>query len=268
MKWLHGSLETISFVLSVSGIYCAWSYHDISGSPHLYSVHTYVGVLGCVQRVVTTCIGFVYVLPFSWDLRVTLIPFHRYAGSLLLYLEICAVVTGCVQMADKYFDVNGFPNYYKEYYWSLGIKTRILNSVALSCLVYMYIVTRFVLGNFNFRRRRKPNHSLTDPDLEHISRVQEKRKSRAIAHEAAEELRGDEVQLSSRKSFNLGHKKHWMHYVPVDKSIPLLINEAEKKKANYTDTDCNFLLLNSTYIFSTFVLGTMDNEIKIFSFQF
>lgn len=250
MKWIHGTCQVISSSCRVFAVTFAFYYHDdvVGTVDHMYSMHSYCGMLALFLQFISLVTGIVYVLPCcTWETRVTLTPLHKNAGNLIMLADNATILTGLIQMGAKFFKWKDFAAYYKFPIYSFSMKSIILNMIGISTFFAAAVVS-YLQAHYSFRRRKKPDGE-KDLDAEAIHRVTESRQHKALAREAKETAKNakndmEEAQIGSRKSFNLAAKQKFWHAQAKGKSIPALINDAEKQKSNFTDTECKYYLLN------------------------
>lgn len=270
MKWIHALTE-----IAAAGSRFASSHYSLrylntarltDTHGDVYSMHSYVGILSMTISLFSLLTGLTNIVPCcSWETRVTLTPMHRSAGNLLVISDTAVMLTGCIQMADKYFATIQFPELYPDEYSHLPPKAIVLNMIGITTLLAAGTVM-YLHSHYDFRRKQKSDKDIDkqkDLDLEAIMRVTERRHFKDLAREAREHGRtkgSEEIQIGSRKSFNLAAKqKYWKSAVATkattndEKSIPALINQAEKEKANFTDMDCKLTnFCNDLYLSSIF----------------
>lgn len=51
LKIAHASIHFLSLPVIIVGLIAAFSYHIAAGSPHLYSIHSWIGILAVVMFV-------------------------------------------------------------------------------------------------------------------------------------------------------------------------------------------------------------------------
>ncbi len=274
MKWIHGAFQVVSSACRVFAVTFAVYYHDdvVGTVAHMYSMHSYCAILSLFLQFITLTTGIVYVLPCcTWETRVTLTPLHKNAGNIILLADSATILTGLIQIGIKFFRWKDFEEYYKFPIHSFSMKSVILNMIGLSAFFSAAVVS-YLQAHYSFRRRKKPDGE-KDLDAEAIHRVTERRQNKALAREARETAKHakndmEEAQIGSRKSFNLAAKQKFWHAQAKGKSIPALINDAEKQKSNFTDTECKYILLYKQLAKFSFKFGLINMRVIIFIQQF
>ncbi|ODM94121.1 hypothetical protein Ocin01_12559 [Orchesella cincta] len=239
MKWLHGSLALIATISFSTGLYYCIIYHRVSGSPDLNSLHNILGLFCCFLQILQMATGFVYILPCcSWDIRVSLTSFHKTLGSTLLMAHGAAILTGCVNMTNKFYDTKNFPQYYPYPLWVPQKKSSVMSLIGIMTIFFI-TNTLYIQGNFHFRRRIKPGPETAqpcDPDDDAICKVNIRRKSMALSQESKRPGTGEDVQIGSRQSFNA---KRLMlpdyGYNNQERTIPMMLNGLQQHRSNFND---------------------------------
>ncbi|CAL8102701.1 unnamed protein product [Orchesella dallaii] len=245
-KWLHGGMSIVASICFSFGIYYCVVYHRLAGTPDLNSLHNCLGLFCCAIQVLQLITGFVYMLPCcSWDTRVSLTPLHKMTGGILLMGHGASILTGCVNMTNKYFDTKNFPQYYPYPLWIVQPKSAVMNFIGIFTIFFV-TNTLYIQGNFHFRRRVKPGPEtgiVHDPDADAMSIATTRRQSVLLAKEAMKPG-GDDAQIGSRQSFNLRRslimQPHSYSFNNQDRTIPMMLNGLQQHKSNFTDADCEF----------------------------
>ncbi|KAK6931696.1 Cytochrome b561/ferric reductase transmembrane [Dillenia turbinata] len=98
-KFVHLALQFIAMVLGIVGIYAVFKYHNKNNLVNLYSLHSWIG-LG------TFCLfGLQWIYGFwafwypkaSSITRARVLPWHVSLGRALLYMAVCAALTGLME---------------------------------------------------------------------------------------------------------------------------------------------------------------------------
>ncbi|KAJ6771786.1 CYTOCHROME B561-RELATED [Salix koriyanagi] len=100
-KSVHMLLHLIAIVVGVIGICAAFKYHDMIHAEDVYSLHSWIGLatfcLFCLQWVLGF---FAFMFPRAApDTRARMLPWHVFGGRALLYMAICAALTGLMEKA-------------------------------------------------------------------------------------------------------------------------------------------------------------------------
>ncbi|XP_012368271.2 cytochrome b ascorbate-dependent protein 3 isoform X2 [Octodon degus] len=95
-KALHAALHLVAFVVTVVGLVAVFRYHSHAGVPHLYSLHSWLGLSTVVLFACQWLLGFaIFLLPWAslW-LRSLLKPLHVFFGATILALSMASVISG------------------------------------------------------------------------------------------------------------------------------------------------------------------------------
>lgn len=95
-KALHAALHLGAFVLTVVGLVAVFRYHSRARTPHLYSLHSWLGLAATILFACQWFLGFaVFLLPWAslW-LRSLLKPLHIFFGAAILSLSMASVISG------------------------------------------------------------------------------------------------------------------------------------------------------------------------------
>ncbi|NXG72641.1 CYAC3 protein, partial [Baryphthengus martii] len=95
-KVLHGSLALLAFVLTVLGLAAVFRFHNRQGTPNMYSLHSWLGLVTVLLFSCQWAAGFgAFLLPWapSW-LRAFYKPIHVFFGSTILLLSVASCVSG------------------------------------------------------------------------------------------------------------------------------------------------------------------------------
>ncbi|KFP05966.1 Cytochrome b ascorbate-dependent protein 3, partial [Calypte anna] len=95
-KVLHGSLALVALGLTVLGLLAVFSFHNTQGTPNLYSLHSWLGLLTVLLFSCQWVFGFSsFLLPWAptW-LRGFYKPIHVFFGSLILLLAVASCLSG------------------------------------------------------------------------------------------------------------------------------------------------------------------------------
>ncbi|EPY89640.1 cytochrome b ascorbate-dependent protein 3 [Camelus ferus] len=92
----HAAMHLMAFILTVLGLFAVFNFHNHSKIPHLYSLHSWLGITAVFLFACQWLLGFVvFLLPWaSLQLRSLLKPFHVFFGASILSLAIASVVSG------------------------------------------------------------------------------------------------------------------------------------------------------------------------------
>uniref|UniRef100_A0A671X6K5 Lysosomal membrane ascorbate-dependent ferrireductase CYB561A3 n=1 Tax=Sparus aurata TaxID=8175 RepID=A0A671X6K5_SPAAU len=151
-KLVHAGLMFLALVLSVLGLCAVFDFHRFIHVPHLYSIHSWVGISAVVLFAVQWALGLAgFLLPCSplW-IRSSLKPVHSWIGKAILILS----VTACIS-ALKYpthYSTMTFFIFFKD---SLPAEAKFVNSLGL-LIVAFGLVTFGILSNEKWQRFELP----------------------------------------------------------------------------------------------------------------
>ncbi|CAK7326851.1 unnamed protein product [Dovyalis caffra] len=100
-KSMHMFLHLIAICLGIVGISAVFKYHDMVQAEDVYSLHSWIGLstfcLFCLQWVFGLL---TFMFPKAREeTRARMLPWHICGGRALLYLAICAALTGLMEKA-------------------------------------------------------------------------------------------------------------------------------------------------------------------------
>ncbi|GLT96845.1 hypothetical protein SLE2022_144400 [Rubroshorea leprosula] len=98
-KIAHMVLHLSAFILGVIGISAVFKFHDMAGIEDMYSLHSWIGLSTFCLFGMQWLFGlFSFFSPAATqETRMRVAPLHRAAGRALLYLSICAALTGIIE---------------------------------------------------------------------------------------------------------------------------------------------------------------------------
>ncbi|KAL2347821.1 hypothetical protein Fmac_001821 [Flemingia macrophylla] len=98
-KFVHMALHLIAIILGAIGLSAVFKYHNMIHIPHLYTLHSWIGIATFCLVVLQWVIGFgVFMLQgASAATRATVLPWHKVGGKALLFMAVCAAETGLVE---------------------------------------------------------------------------------------------------------------------------------------------------------------------------
>ncbi|XP_054684173.1 lysosomal membrane ascorbate-dependent ferrireductase CYB561A3 isoform X1 [Grus americana] len=95
-KVLHGTLALAAFVLAVLGLVAVFRFHNDHGTPNMYSLHSWLGLVTVLLFSCQWLAGFsAFLLPWApaW-LRTLYKPVHIFFGSTILMLSMASCMSG------------------------------------------------------------------------------------------------------------------------------------------------------------------------------
>ncbi|KAL6566297.1 hypothetical protein OROGR_001912 [Orobanche gracilis] len=98
-KSVHMLVHLVAIILGIVGLHAAFKYHEKKGLTNLYSLHSWIGIgtfaLFCLQWLFGLS---VFMFPgASEGSRGKAAPWHISGGRALLYMAICAALTGLME---------------------------------------------------------------------------------------------------------------------------------------------------------------------------
>ncbi|XP_048102421.1 transmembrane ascorbate-dependent reductase CYB561 isoform X1 [Alosa alosa] len=99
VKILHGVLHFLVLFISIIGIVAVFQYHDANNIPHMYSLHSWCGMLTFVLFIAQWLLGFCFFL-FPWTttwLRSLYLPLHVFFGLSLFGLAVATCLLGIME---------------------------------------------------------------------------------------------------------------------------------------------------------------------------
>ncbi|NXL85677.1 CYAC3 protein, partial [Alectura lathami] len=95
-KVLHAALALTVFGLTVAGLVAVFGFHNQSGTPNMYSLHSWLGLATVLLFSCQWAAGFgAFLLPYAPPgLRALYKPVHVFFGSTILLLSVASCVSG------------------------------------------------------------------------------------------------------------------------------------------------------------------------------
>nr|XP_021494900.1 cytochrome b reductase 1 [Meriones unguiculatus] len=140
MKSIHAGLNAVAAILAIIAVVAVFENHSVQQIPHLYSLHSWVGLTVVILYVLQLVAGFfIFLLPWApISLRALIMPVHVYSGLLLFGTVIATVLMG---MTEKlFFDLKN-PSYHTFPPEGVFVNTLGLLVVVFGALIF-WIVTR------------------------------------------------------------------------------------------------------------------------------
>lgn len=100
LKWAHIISMSICLVTSLLGVVAIFRAHALAEIPHWYSLHSWIGTLTMSLFSLQLIAGYtVFGKPgMSKFVKASVMPWHRFAGIVLLVLAASAILTGIAEM--------------------------------------------------------------------------------------------------------------------------------------------------------------------------
>ncbi|TQD89591.1 hypothetical protein C1H46_024837 [Malus baccata] len=98
-KYMHALLHLIALCTGIFGICAAFRYHDMRQIDDMYTLHSWIGLGTFILYGLQWLVGAAaFLIPGGTpESRLRLIPWHMSMGRTILYLSICAALTGLMQ---------------------------------------------------------------------------------------------------------------------------------------------------------------------------
>uniref|UniRef100_A0A6M2ELC0 Cytochrome b561 domain-containing protein n=1 Tax=Populus davidiana TaxID=266767 RepID=A0A6M2ELC0_9ROSI len=98
-KSIHMILHLIALCLGIVGICAVFKYHDMIHAEDVYSLHSWIGLLTFCLFCLQWVLGFsAFMFPRAAPAtRASMLPWHVSGGRALLYMAICAALTGLME---------------------------------------------------------------------------------------------------------------------------------------------------------------------------
>ncbi|KAM0961053.1 hypothetical protein ACFX13_020799 [Malus domestica] len=98
-KYMHALLHLIALCTGIFGICAAFRYHDMRQIDDMYTLHSWIGLGTFILYGLQWLVGAAaFLFPGGTaESRLRLIPWHMSMGRTILYLSICAALTGLMQ---------------------------------------------------------------------------------------------------------------------------------------------------------------------------
>lgn len=101
LKIMHAAIHCLALLFAAIGLYAVFENHAVKNIPHLYSLHSWVGITTIALMVLQYVIGFVtYLAPgMSMTIRSTIMPLHKFFGLMILCLATGTCLLGLSEKA-------------------------------------------------------------------------------------------------------------------------------------------------------------------------
>jgi cytochrome b-561 len=170
LNCLHTTLTVLSLIFFVIGIYAVFTSLNALGCVHLYSVHSWVGLMAILLSILQWTSGLtVFLFPrFVYEVQILFVPFHHFFGR-LVFTVICG--TAIIGISDKLritgADLEGLGPIHQtnqstdiltvikretNEYWQLPKEALLANIIAIAFLFYA-IYVNYLSSNESYKRR-------------------------------------------------------------------------------------------------------------------
>ncbi|CAH8620623.1 unnamed protein product [Dicrocoelium dendriticum] len=142
IKVLHAVLHILAFLFSVIGIRAVFEMHDIFNIPHLYSLHSWLGICTVALFDIQWIGGLIsFLLPqIPQRVRAKVLPIHVASGSFLFLLVVAVCVSGITEK-----------NFFEKQY-SLFLPREMIGNALGVCIVLFGYLVYFLITHPNYRR--------------------------------------------------------------------------------------------------------------------
>ncbi|XP_023893243.1 probable transmembrane ascorbate ferrireductase 3 [Quercus suber] len=140
-KSVHMLVHLLAIVLAIVGISAAFKYHDMIYKEDVYSLHSWIGITTICMFCLQWVFGFfTFMFPrASVPTRNKFLPWHLCGGRALLYMAICAALTG---LLEKSTFLQLSPHQHES---------RLLNFTGLAILFFgIFVDLSVALGYYTF----------------------------------------------------------------------------------------------------------------------
>ncbi|EXC05044.1 putative transmembrane ascorbate ferrireductase 3 [Morus notabilis] len=100
-KFIHMLLHVIALIMGIVGICAVFKYHNMKNIEDMYSLHSWIGLGTFCLYVLQWLLGFVVFMlnGASADAKFSMLGWHMAGGRALLFMSICAALTGLMEKA-------------------------------------------------------------------------------------------------------------------------------------------------------------------------
>lgn len=98
-KYFHAFFHLVALCSGIFGICAVFRYHDREAIEDMYSLHSWIGLTTIILYGLQWLFGLAtFLFPSaSPESRVRMVPWHMSGGRALLYMSICAALTGLME---------------------------------------------------------------------------------------------------------------------------------------------------------------------------
>jgi uncharacterized membrane protein YidH (DUF202 family) len=153
-KATHGFLQTTALVFVAVGTWATFQYHANIGLPHLFSLHSWIGLI-TVGLLTLQWLGGLFAFVFeapSIGFRTAIIPYHKMAGALLFIMGGLSSVLGLMNY-QSFYHVKVLNSYYSP-------PSILMNFIAISIILSVAMVLYSVfMGRVDTEEEYEPAQS-------------------------------------------------------------------------------------------------------------
>ncbi|XP_050233926.1 probable transmembrane ascorbate ferrireductase 3 [Mercurialis annua] len=97
-KIVHMILHLLALVFGIVGISAVFKFHDMINAEDVYSLHSWIGILTISLFCLQWLFGiFSFMVPQPSITRQRMLPWHICGGRILLFMAVCAALTGLME---------------------------------------------------------------------------------------------------------------------------------------------------------------------------
>lgn len=99
LKLIHAGIHIVTFVFAVVGLQAVFDFHNYTGKPNLYSLHSWIGFSTVVLFSAQLFGGFIAFLypTLSIEIRAMILPAHTALGIGIFTLATISAITGLIE---------------------------------------------------------------------------------------------------------------------------------------------------------------------------
>ncbi|XP_050297525.1 transmembrane ascorbate-dependent reductase CYB561-like [Anthonomus grandis grandis] len=100
LKYAHALIHLIAFLCSIVGLVAVFDSHNRKGTPNMFSLHSWIGLITVITFALQFVSGFVaFLFPgLSGFIRKLLMPYHVFFGTIAFIFAIITTVAGITEM--------------------------------------------------------------------------------------------------------------------------------------------------------------------------
>eukprot|EP00090_Calanus_glacialis_P003273 TRINITY_DN12423_c0_g1_i4.p1 TRINITY_DN12423_c0_g1~~TRINITY_DN12423_c0_g1_i4.p1 ORF type:complete len:189 (+),score=46.98 TRINITY_DN12423_c0_g1_i4:1-567(+) len=158
-KLLYILFHLLGIPCVVLGFLAVWMWKDHAGRPHLYSIHSWLGLVTMGLAVLQLAVGVISFLILlccqsaSSRLRAAMDPIHSSIGTTTFMLAIATAIAGITQTAVSKLRSQG-PDLTEDKYSQLSEEAIILNTIGV-ILIALAVVVPVIVSCQGWGRRGK-----------------------------------------------------------------------------------------------------------------
>lgn len=115
-KFFHMMLHLTAICVGIVGICAVFKFHDMINVEDVYSLHSWIGIgTFCLFGLQWLFGLFTFIVPQPSETKQSMLPWHICGGRALLYMAVCAALTGLMEksasMQQKHTRENHLMNF-------------------------------------------------------------------------------------------------------------------------------------------------------------